>query len=57
MATEKRPQYTFTIDESMKKRMLNLPVEIHRSFADPMRAHLEKLVSKAERKADKNGKE
>ena len=53
----KRPQYTFTLEEALKQRLMRLPVEEHRKLADPMRAELEKLVCKAERRLAKNGKE
>jgi predicted DNA-binding protein len=57
MANDKCSQYTFRVSEELKKRLLGLPVQIHRSLADPMRARLEQLVMQAERKAaGKNGK-
>lgn len=57
MATDKRPQYAVTIEKDLKDRLVRLPVNEHRALADPMRKHLEALVSKAESRTKKNGKE
>jgi hypothetical protein len=57
MANVHRVNYTVTVSKEFKQRLVKLPVEVHRAFANPMRRHLEKLVEKAEARAAKNGRE
>jgi hypothetical protein len=54
MASTKRHQYAITLPQEMKERMNRLPVTVHRSFTEPMRAHLDKLLSAAEKKQSSN---
>ena len=55
MANPKRTNYNITITQDFKNRLLRLPVESHRGLARPMRAHLEKLVERAETRQAQNG--
>ena len=55
MANSKRTNYNITITQDFKQRLLRLPVKSHRGLAVPMRAHLEKLVERAEARQSQNG--